>query len=341
MRANRISLFLAVLVLTAFAGCSKTEEIETASLSDYLPLQVGKYITYRLDSTVFINFDRDIAVRSYQEKHVVDAEVTDAMGRTAFRVYRYLRDAAGTQDWTPVGSYFITPLRQTVELTENNLRIVKLALPLKKDFSWKGHQYLPDEPYGNLYNFNNDAFMSDWDFVIDSTDASFTYNSTTIGDVLRITSRDEDNTADTLTASGNQLAIPAGINTVYLRGTGTDTIRLSATPSEEVIKLYIYNRTNQPVKLDDIAIPVNGGKVYEYVNNRWTFGYVNDFFQRKDTLYGDLPIGSRDYGMDKYARGIGLVSQELIMWEFHPVSGNSNDGKRFGFGVKRTMIDHN
>ena len=42
--------------------------------SEYQPLSVGKFMTYRLDSTVFVNFGRDEEIRSFEEKHIVDAE---------------------------------------------------------------------------------------------------------------------------------------------------------------------------------------------------------------------------------------------------------------------------
>ena len=342
MRAKQLNLILSFLALAILSGCGKeTEEITSASISDYLPLQPGKYITYRLDSLVTVNFERQLTIRSYQEKQVVDAEMTDAMGRRAFRIYRYLRDAAGTQDWVPAGSYMITPLEKTAEVTENNLRFQKLALPIVKDFSWNGNQFLPSEPYGSRFAFNNDSYMEDWEYTYDSVPASFLYKNAPLADVIRLKMRDEDKRADTLTVTGNMLAIPAGKGVFYLRGTATDTIRLTATPSSDIDKLYIYNRTNQPVKLGQIPIPVNGGKIYEYLGNEWTFGYVNDDFIREDFLITDLPPGSRDYAVEKYAKGIGMVYQEWIMWEFIQISGTPNDGNYYGFGVKRTMIDHN
>jgi hypothetical protein len=50
-------------------------------------------------------------------------------------------------------------------------------------------------------------------------------------------------------------------------------------------------------------------------------------------------FGSRTYLVDRYAKNIGLVYQEIIMWEYQP---NPNGTPfKVGFGVKRSMIDHN
>src|SRR5687767_15944632 len=112
---------IAFLLVSLFSCTEKKEEFLTESLSDYLPLQPGKYITYRIDSLVFTNFQRDVEIHSYQVKHLVDAEITDNLGRVSYRVYRFLRDTAGTTAWVSNGSYFVTPLADQVEVVENNL----------------------------------------------------------------------------------------------------------------------------------------------------------------------------------------------------------------------------
>ena len=90
----RLSI-VAILIITLFS-CSEKEEFATEALLEYMPLQPGKYITYRMDSLVFTNFQRDIEVHSYQVKHVVDSEIKDNLGRPSYLVYRFLRDTAGT-----------------------------------------------------------------------------------------------------------------------------------------------------------------------------------------------------------------------------------------------------
>ena len=51
----RIGL-LAIFSISFFSCSNKTEPFVSEPLSDYIPLQTGKYITYRLDSLVFTNF---------------------------------------------------------------------------------------------------------------------------------------------------------------------------------------------------------------------------------------------------------------------------------------------
>jgi hypothetical protein len=51
--------------------------------------------------------------------------------------------------------------------------------------------------------------------------------------------------------------------------------------------------------------------------------------------------GFIDYMQDKYAKGIGLIYQEFIMWDYQPPNGTVTTGYKTGFGIKRSMIDHN
>lgn len=245
---------LLLFVFAALFSCKKeTEQFQTESLSDYLPLQTGKYITYRLDSTLFTNFGTVTTVHSYQEKHQIDQLITDNEGRPSYRVFRFVRDTNGTQAWQPSGTYFITPGTSTIEVVENNLRFLKLAAPIKQDNTWKGNRYLPSDPYGANYSFSNDDNMADWDYTYTNTNESLTLNGTTINDVITIQQANES--------------------------------------------------ANAPVTVPS------------------AYGYIN-------------------YSVDKYAKGIGLVYEELTMWEYQPNPGG-NGGYKTGFGVKRSMIDHN
>jgi len=184
-------ILLWTLVSSLVLSCNEKEELTSAPLADYQPLAVGKYITYRIDSLVFPNFGRNTETHRYQVKHQIEALVSDNSGNPMYKVYRYLRDSAGTEPWVPNGSYFITPLGDQVEVAEDNLRVIKLHLPLKDKFTWKGNRYLPNDPYGPLYNFSNDDNMADWDFMIDGNPATFSYNGLTYPDVLTVEQVDE------------------------------------------------------------------------------------------------------------------------------------------------------
>jgi hypothetical protein len=186
-------LLLSFLVACTFFSCKKTTDTTDASLYDperlkeVMPLQVGKYISYRLDSLVFVNFQRTPEIHSYKVKHVVDALVTDNLNRPSYRIYRYITSGPDTDDWQPNGSYFITPLSDRVEVIDDNLRVIKLFLPIKEGFEWKGNSYLPVDPYGPYgFNFSNDDDMKNWKFYYDTPSPDFSYDGNNYTDVYTV-----------------------------------------------------------------------------------------------------------------------------------------------------------
>ena len=184
---------LLLLAFFAVTSCSKkTEILAVESSSDFMPLEVGKYIIYRLDSTVFLNFGHVEKTNSYQVKFEVNAEVTDNQGRPSYRIYRFIRDAAGTQSWAPDNTYLATALDDQIELTDDNQRLIKLHSPVKDGYSWKGNKYLPEDPYSTFYLFSNDDAMADWDFYYDgSVQSSEAVEDQTYSDVITVRHDDE------------------------------------------------------------------------------------------------------------------------------------------------------
>ncbi len=256
MRSKNLIPCLAVIAFSfSFTSCEKeTEEFKTDVIADYMPLAVGKYITYRLDSTVFTNFQRNIEIHRYQVKHVVDAAVPDNLGRPSYRILRYLRDSTGTQPWVENGTYFITPLADQVEVIEDNLRFIKLHLPFKLNTDWKGNKYLSDKPYASLYNFSNDDGMNEWDYNMERFDETAAIGGKAVKDVYTIFQIDE--------------------------------------------------KMNAPVTNYAVA-------------------------------------GWRTLATEQYAKNIGLVSRDYILWEYQPNTNGVGVGPTEGFGIKMWMIDHN
>lgn len=169
-----------------FISCKKEKDNFTSeSVNDYYPLQVGKYITYDLDSTVFINFGQEDTIISYQVQDRVDAQITDNLGRQAYRIIRYIRQDT-SEDWAANNTFMAVPAGNSIEYVENNLRFLKLEMPIKQDFSWKGNSYI------DTYSVNSDVkYLDDWDYIYDSLDVPLTINSLTIDSTIKVSERDE------------------------------------------------------------------------------------------------------------------------------------------------------
>lgn len=198
---------ISVILFFFFISCNEKEEFNSEKLSDYFPLTTGKYITYRLDSTVFTNFGRNTEIHKYQVKHQIDALITDNMGRPSYRVYRLIRDSVNNSSWTPAqpwvnaGTFYITPLEDQVEVIEDNLRFIKLHMPIKSGFSWNGNKFFPNDPYISFYNFSNDDNIQDWDYYYDGTPSTFNFKNINYPEVQTVEQIDESFNVPIVTAT--------------------------------------------------------------------------------------------------------------------------------------------
>lgn len=247
---KRTTLLTGMVALVFSLGSCKKEkdEVVTASIEDYSPFTVGKYITYQLDSLVTVNFGAATEVRTYQVKYVVDAAITDADDRPSFRIIRYMKKPGNT--WQSDATFLATPTSQGLEFVENNLRYIKLRLPIRNGYNWPGNTHI------DTYSITSEVkYLADWDYTYDSVGVAATVGAYNLEDVIKIDQRDE-----------------------------------------------IIGNPSDPNSYSEI-----------------------------------------NYGMEKYAKGIGLVYRRFLHTEYQPPTGGSGGGKFADgtYGVTLTMIDHN
>ncbi len=182
---KKILPLLTLIGFLCLQGCKKsTETFDAIPLTDYFPMQVGKYITYQLDSTVFINFGTVQVTRSYQVKYAVDAQTTDNLNRPAWRIIRSIR-SNDTQPWLTDATFMAVPTTNTVEFIENNLRFVKLHQPIRNGYSWKGNSHIDTyTPSTGL------RYLDDWDYIYDFVGNTETINGFAVK-TITVRQRDE------------------------------------------------------------------------------------------------------------------------------------------------------
>ncbi|MBK8775510.1 MAG: hypothetical protein IPQ27_12740 [Chitinophagaceae bacterium] len=177
-----------VLAFMAFlaVSCSKSTEIyPSATIEDFAPMQIGKYITYRLDSTVTTNFGVAFEVHTYEVKFLVDAQITDNLGRPAYRIFRYIRNNPG-QAWLPDNTFTATNTGTSFEFVENNLRYIKLKLPIKDNYSWKGNSYIEST------SINTELmYLYDWDYFYENAYQPATVGSMVLDSTITINQRED------------------------------------------------------------------------------------------------------------------------------------------------------
>lgn len=189
MKRTAFLYSVVIVLLVCAASCGKTTDTyNTASATAYFtPLQVGKYITYRLDTLKFVNNTQDTFVSS-QIKDVVEESITDNRGRPAWRIVRYGRPVNSTDEaaWSPVNTFTATYADHTLELVEDNLRFVKLHEPFREGYSWLGNSFLPYTPFAPQYGFSNDEDIQKWNYTFHDLNTQLIINGKTYDSTVTV-----------------------------------------------------------------------------------------------------------------------------------------------------------
>ena len=177
-----------IIVLIALAACKEKKiELTSPSLNEYWKPAIGKYITYRLDSTVTTNFGLALTVKSYRVRDVVDAEITDGIGRKAYRIFRTITDTNGVAPYKANATFYTVPVgTDWIEHVENNLRFMKLRRPVRDGFEWKGHSFIDASSINSPVRY-----LADWNYTYKNTALPYTVLGKKFDNTVTILQRDE------------------------------------------------------------------------------------------------------------------------------------------------------
>jgi hypothetical protein len=150
------NLSLVAFLVVGLTACKQEiEEPNTNTKStEYLPLGVGNYAIYDLDSTIYDDFNAVTYTRSYECRHMVSDTFLDNLGRIS-----YIVDVAtrryDSEPWQNVDVFYVTPTTTGYEFIQNNIRKVNIAFPIADGNTWLGNSMVPtDDP--------DFAFYKDW-----------------------------------------------------------------------------------------------------------------------------------------------------------------------------------
>jgi hypothetical protein len=185
LKKNIIPLLTAsLLMVVAFNSCKKTDSAPaTNMINDFYPLQLGKYITYKLDSTVYINLNTQKTVRSYFVQDFVDAEIIDNLGNKGYRIRRMMRSKTDTTQWFDNATFIVIPSRKDIQFSENNLKFIKLVNPVTELNTWAGNSYINTDD--NLLRF-----YENWEYFYENIDQPFVVNNQTFDSTITVNQSD-------------------------------------------------------------------------------------------------------------------------------------------------------
>jgi hypothetical protein len=161
MNKHKIILGLMALVFTTalLNSCKKDRVVVDAKSSDlyqaFLPLEVGKYIIYDIDSSIWDDTKCIKYTNKYQHEYLVADTFRDAQKRLSYAI-NVLSRKTPTDKFVVNDVVYYTPGAEQMEYVEKNIRFMRLVNPLVEGKKWKGNILVPseDQDYNYLQNWN-------------------------------------------------------------------------------------------------------------------------------------------------------------------------------------------
>lgn len=168
MKNIKIILFFTIAVLSMTnSSCEKDDPEEDLTIIkgfNYYPLEVGKYITYQLDSIIYHTGIGHCIFVQDSTSHFLKEEVTgtfeDNTGTTNYIIERFTRKEESAP-WNIIDVWNTKISETQVERVEENLRFVKLVFPVWKGERWSGNSFLSQDT-SILLGGETINFYSNW-----------------------------------------------------------------------------------------------------------------------------------------------------------------------------------
>ena len=177
-------IFLSIIFL--LIACKKESAVfKTEKIKDYYPLKVGKYINYKLDSTVYLSLGTKKEVRSYLVQDKIDSIITDNLGRPSYKIKRTIRSNTDTTKWKDLMSYLVTFDSTRLELVQDNQRYLKMVEPISNGFNWKGNSFI------NTAGIPSIQYLADWKYTYENVRRPFSVNGISYTETVTVNQRND------------------------------------------------------------------------------------------------------------------------------------------------------
>lgn len=127
---------------------------------DYAPVTIGKYVIYDVDSIVYDDFKKDTTEFKYRIKEKLEENITDAEGRAALKLVRYIKLYNPTVSydnipWKIKDVWTCVRTKTTYEVVEEDIRFTKLVFPVVTDKTWNGNAYNTSSALDYKYKYTD------------------------------------------------------------------------------------------------------------------------------------------------------------------------------------------
>ena len=143
-----VGLVSVVLATALLSTCNKDKVVVNTNGGDlyqsFLPLEVGKYIIYDVDSSIWDDTKCIKYTNKYQHEYLVADTFRDAQNRLSYTINISTRKTA-TDKFSIDKVVYYTPGAEQMEFVEKNIRFMRLINPITEGKQWLGNSLMPQE----------------------------------------------------------------------------------------------------------------------------------------------------------------------------------------------------
>lgn len=186
-------LLAGLLLLAAMVSCKKSTGEGPNFHYTYFPYESGYWVEYNVDS---MWHDNGSDTARYQLREVMADAYYDNEGRLSYRFERYKRDSSH-HPWVLEDVWSVTRTQTRLERVEENIRLIKLLFPVKRNDRWDG----------NLYNVYDEE-----EYMVYDAHETMTINGFTFDSTAHVIQADRNNLVDSIY---KEEIYAAGVGLVY------------------------------------------------------------------------------------------------------------------------------
>ncbi len=203
---------LGIFAALCFGACKETPDDYTTDLGlEYFPLEVGKFIEYEMDSTIFDpNGDTTVFFSKTRMKEEVVDTLTDNNSNLLFKIEQFER-AADSLPWQIKKVLTASIQADEAIRTEDNLRFIKMPFPPKNGSNWNGNAHFDESLIVTVAGESLEMFKG-WDYRIEQTGEPATVGSFQFDETVTVQEADNENLIELRRATATYAK---GIGLVY------------------------------------------------------------------------------------------------------------------------------
>lgn len=180
-----------IFVISLGMSCQSKSEFEEAKPrlgNDYLPLNIGKFIEYEVDSIIYDpqnNNTIKIDTIHFVSRDVITDSLRDATGQKIYTIEHFERKDT-TQLWQIKRVWSAAQLTDYITRTEENLRYLKIPQFFEEKTTWNAHIFINSDLEIKVADEVIQPFSKKWTFNIETFGKSETINRLNFENVLTI-----------------------------------------------------------------------------------------------------------------------------------------------------------